>query len=271
MNHTRFHTLRRTLPLALSASLLLAAGGAVAQDTDTERAGDNCVCFGGDGENAFGRVIMRTNRAMIGVVLGGSVDLDDGRGVRIDDVSDDGPARDAGLRAGDVITAINGMGLGTRPDQALVDALRDVEPGDAVEIAYERDGERRTVSVVTEERSAMSLWTGDQLRDRMGSFSVVTPRAHFRALMPAGLELVALNPGLGAYFGTDAGVLVTAVNGDTSLGLRPGDVILSIDGRDVRDPAHVRSILTSYRADEEITLQVVRQDRRTEVTGTLRD
>lgn len=82
-----------------------------------------------------------------------------------------------------------------------------------------------------------------------------------------GLELAAVNPGLGEYFGTDRGVLVTAVPEESGLDLRPGDVILAVGGRDVQDPAHVRSILASYRSEEPVALRIVRERRTIEVTG----
>ncbi|HSG47732.1 MAG TPA: PDZ domain-containing protein, partial [Longimicrobiales bacterium] len=59
-----------------------------------------------------------------------------------------------------------------------------------------------------------------------------------------GVEFVELNPGLAEYFeASEGGVLVTEVSEESALGLRAGDVLLAIDGRDVRDPAHVRRVL----------------------------
>ena len=82
-----------------------------------------------------------------------------------------------------------------------------------------------------------------------------------------GVELIELNEDLGSYFDATQGVLVTEVVEESSLGLRPGDVLQAIDGREVEDPAHARRILQSYRTDEEIRLRVVRQGREIEVLG----
>ncbi|MEJ2541573.1 MAG: PDZ domain-containing protein [Gemmatimonadota bacterium] len=82
-----------------------------------------------------------------------------------------------------------------------------------------------------------------------------------------GVELVEMNQELGAYFETSRGVLVTDVADEATLGLRPGDVLLGIDGRAVEDPGHARRILESYTADEEIRLRVMRQGREIEVLG----
>lgn len=85
-----------------------------------------------------------------------------------------------------------------------------------------------------------------------------------------GLELTGLNDRLGSYFGADEGVLVTDVSEESTLGLEAGDVILSIDGREVESPRHVSRILGSYDDDEEITFQILRDRNARSVTGTLR-
>ncbi len=84
-----------------------------------------------------------------------------------------------------------------------------------------------------------------------------------------GLQLLELKPGLADYFGTAEGVLVADVHEDSKLGVQPGDVILAIGDRDTPDPDRVRRILSSYAADETVTLRIMRQKRETTVTGTL--
>jgi len=82
-----------------------------------------------------------------------------------------------------------------------------------------------------------------------------------------GLELRDLNPDLGAYFSTDEGVLVMEVDEESSLGLRPGDVILSIGDRGVEDTRDVFRILGSYEDEEAITFTVMRHGQETRVDG----
>ena len=84
-----------------------------------------------------------------------------------------------------------------------------------------------------------------------------------------GLELRELNPGLGEYFSTDRGVLVLRVDDDSGLGLRSGDVILSIGERQVEDPADVFRILRSYEEAETVLFTVMRHGEETTVEGTL--
>ncbi|MGW8267099.1 MAG: PDZ domain-containing protein [Longimicrobiales bacterium] len=84
-----------------------------------------------------------------------------------------------------------------------------------------------------------------------------------------GLELRKLNPDLGEYFSADRGVLVMEVDEDSTLGLLPGDVILSIGDREVEDTADVYRILGSYEGDEAVTFTVMRKGREARVEGTM--
>jgi hypothetical protein len=84
-----------------------------------------------------------------------------------------------------------------------------------------------------------------------------------------GLQMETMNTGLGEYFGTEEGVLVADVHPDSKLGLQAGDVILRVGDREVSEVGALRRILRSYEADEEVTLHIMRNHQRTNVTGTL--
>jgi predicted metalloprotease with PDZ domain len=81
------------------------------------------------------------------------------------------------------------------------------------------------------------------------------------------LELAPMNPALGQYFGVTEGVLVINVPARTRLNLRPGDVVLSVDGRRVSNPNQLFRALLSYDPNESIQLEVQRMKRRDTVTG----
>jgi putative serine protease PepD len=66
-------------------------------------------------------------------------------GVGIVDVTSGGAADKAGLRAGDVITAVNGTSTPSLP--ALDGLLAKLKPGDSVEVTYVRDGATKRASV----------------------------------------------------------------------------------------------------------------------------
>ena len=274
--------------------------------------------------------------------LGISVDREqsarrDEAGALVTDVMEGGPADEAGIRRGDVITAIDGRSLfeplasdaergfdldASIPVQRLLAIARELEEGEEVEVEFSRDGETMSATVTAEElspwgRGSNQAWTldnrafrddmrvmGDQFRafgerqrelgarqralrerDREENrfFAPRAPRGELRISaspdgpvvidrllgIVGGLELVALNPQLGEYFGAESGVLVAEVHGESSLGLEPGDVVLRVGDRDVRTPDHMRRILRSYDADEEVTLQIRRDGREMSVTGTV--
>jgi hypothetical protein len=84
-----------------------------------------------------------------------------------------------------------------------------------------------------------------------------------------GMELRDMNPDLAPYFSTDAGVLVLDVDQERGLGLKAGDVILAIGDREVESVRDVRRILSSYRDEERVTFQVMREGRQIRVEGRM--
>ena len=82
----------------------------------------------------------------------------EGSGVLVASVSDPSPAAAAGIRVGDVITAVDGL---------AVDSARDLSreirhrPGDAVTIELSRDGQPRRLSATLGEKEARHWGPGD--------------------------------------------------------------------------------------------------------------
>jgi S1-C subfamily serine protease len=87
----------------------------------------------------------------------------------------------------------------------------------------------------------------------------------------ADLELAPLNSDLGRYFGATDGVLVISVPKESQLGLKGGDVVLTVDGRKPATPSQLLRILRSYESDETLKLEVLRNHKRETVTGHLGD
>lgn len=291
---------------------------AVVQDPDatTCECGDSWPRFNWSERGPEGLAIWSAPRARIGIALGDEEqDQYDSRGALVRDVEEGSPAEDAGLQAGDVITAIDGQSLleplsGARerrmsedrslPVQRLLSLAGSWDPGDEIEVTYDRDGQSNTITVEADARD-LDFRMGD-LRGQMGDLGerlrVLAPQmreggARARALMRerapvisfrgldgdrgnlsfgfgwSKLRLSELNPELGRYFGTDSGVLVLEVDEDYGLDLQAGDVILSIDGRVVDSPSDVHRILGSYDEDEDVTIEIMRDQSRMEVTGSV--
>jgi len=217
--------------------------------------------------------------------LGVTVDLEstDSTGALIQAVTPGGPAAKAGIKSGDVITRIDGKSLaGTEAGSRLVEIASQLKPEQTVALEYQRAGSRHTASLVTGDQPIMVLggpegqmrWNVPDVQfERMPrGFAFGTGPGNFTFEMGGGLmdlQLAPLNPELGQYFGTSEGVLVIDVPRETSLGLKPGDVVLTIDGRKVSGVSSLFRILRSYEAEDSFKMDIMRNKSRTTVTGKL--
>ncbi len=231
------------------------------------------------------RIAGAARHARLGVIVGGSLWADDDpKGALVVAVTPGGPADEAGLAAGDVITRFNDESLVDDHDDTvvasmkaarkLVELAQQLEDGDRATLEYVRDGSTHRIELVAREHE-FDLMTIDQLRRmKLGkaghpfAWDAPVPARWFVPRAWLDMELVALNPELGEYFGADSGVLVVrGPNEDDALGLKAGDVILRIGEREVRNPEHAMRILRSYEPEEELTLDIVRRGRSQTLTG----
>ena len=231
------------------------------------------------------KVVDLMGRPRLGVTVGGNEGEGPVEGVNILGVSPGSAADDAGLRAGDVITAVNGESMsaddGAKSNRRLLDFMEGVEEGDKLTVEYLRDG---NVGKVEVEPRIMGpqvyAWAGDGKNfefkmppvhvapEAMRKYGFVSP---FIGSSWGDLELVELNEGLGRYFGTDAGLLVVSAPKSDELKLQAGDVIQSIDGREPTSVGHAMRILASYQAGEKLELGIMRDKRSQKLDITMPD
>ncbi len=298
---------------------------------------EDCTCFRSPRVDfAPALALFADQRPRLGISVDVSASGEDGvEGARVVDVFDEGPAAEAGIREGDIITHVDGRSLaepigaelerdfdldGSVPAQRLLALAGELEPGETVEIAYVRDGRQQTTTVEAADlgdrwvrrlrirtpelndrlresldgiRGDARVWNlrqgpdggvrlhGDGFEGRVLPFEHA-PGADVRVFGPdgafffggrglsSGLGLVEVNPALGEYFGTDRGVLVTRVERESLAGLEPGDIVLSVDGREVTTPERLRRILASYADDEEAELRVLRRGEEVTLTAPAR-
>jgi S1-C subfamily serine protease len=210
-------------------------------------------------------------------------------GARVRELSPGGAAEQAGVRRGDRIVAVNGKDVqGHEPAMRVVELLHDVKPGDKVDLKVLRDGKTRDITVTAHPvgdeffiARHMPRMPGMPAMPAMPAMPDMPSLPRVRAMPDWGgapmifrgpvadLELARLTPGLGRYFGTDSGVLVVRAPPEKDLGLKDGDVILSIGGRKPIDSSHAIRILGSYDPGEKISLEVMREHRKISVTATL--
>ena len=238
--------------------------------------------------------IMMDRRARLGIKVNLRPRESDSIGAYVDAVTPGGPADEAGIRSGDLITRLNGKSVLARgtaesgdgerqslPGLRLIEMAAKLEPGDTVPVDYRRGKERRTASVVTtDEPDRFEFAFGGPRAvagarmlpppGMMDGVEVTAPHIELFSRSPLGrLELAPLNPDLGRYFGTHEGVLVISAPKDTALGLKGGDVVLRVDGREPSGPSHLLRILRSYEAGETFKLDIMRDRKKETVTARI--
>jgi predicted metalloprotease with PDZ domain len=128
--------------------------------------------WGGDGRNlmAFGRPRLGVHVQELNSDLAPYFKVEEKGGVLVLEVTKDSPAEKAGLKAGDVITKIDGEKITDADD--LISTLRDYEEGDEATIEYVRQGKTATVQAALEssEDHGFHLWGPDRQKIRIRNF-----------------------------------------------------------------------------------------------------
>jgi C-terminal processing protease CtpA/Prc len=223
--------------------------------------------------------IYADGRPRLGVNIGEEKSDGPVEGVKIVGVSPGSAADDAGLRAGDVITGINGDSMSAESAgeaiRMIMDFMEGVEKGDILEVEYLRDGKVGSVEVEPRpvEMNAyafasmpedFSMPSMPEIHVSPDDFSELSNQLRFvwSGSVWADMELVELNEGLGKYFGAESGVLVVSAPEADTLQLEDGDVILSIDGREPTSVRHALRILGSYLPGESLEIEILREKRK---------
>jgi C-terminal processing protease CtpA/Prc len=245
--------------------------------------------------------VFSSNRARLGVTVQTKADAETDRyGARIMSVVEDGPAHEAGIREGDIITRFGSTSLANAkpenqdrdsdlsgPGLRLVELAQALEEGDTVRVEYRREGSNHTATIVAEEmgnRMSFFRFNDDgppmnmvmprfeepgtfQFRGEPGDMRFFDGPGAFSMLLGgrSGLQLIEMNTGLGEYFGTSEGLLVTQTPRDSSIPLRSGDVVLTIDGRKPSSVGHALRIIGSYENGETVRAEVMRKRQRVKV------
>jgi len=203
------------------------------------------------------------------------------RGVIVDDVEPDSPAAKAGIKEHDVITQYDGQ-----PVEDTVQFRRlvgETPPGRTITLAISRGGASQNISVELGDRSAYFVKKmKGKMRDFGEAYSFSLP--NFNVELPdmpdvmdartpsLGINAEDLTGQLGSYFGApnDAGILVREVRPGTpaeKAGLKAGDVIIKLEGKDVRTLADLRSQLRDKSEQASVSMGVLRKG--SEITVTV--
>jgi membrane-associated protease RseP (regulator of RpoE activity) len=248
-------------------------------------------------------VLLAHRHARVGVSVNLRARSTDSIGAYINGVTPGGPAAKAGLRSGDVITRLGGKPLvdsaskatpgRSAPGLRLIELAARLEPDDTIAVEFRRGNETRTVKLIAAPEPDIALGAlldpafelsfppevseavrqnledgGDGLRSRLDRLQLAGgPWVMGFGAPLADLELAPINPELGRYFGVTEGILVISIPSDSKLNLKPGDVVLSVDGRIPSSPAHLMRILRSYEPGEQFKLDVMRMKKKEAIVG----
>ena len=143
------------------------------------------------------------------------------RGALIASVTKGLPAYKAGLKEGDVITAINGTAINS--DSAMRRFVGETKPGTQIRISYLRDGKRSEVTLTVDELDEQALDAASS--ETMEVFGVTVGVVSKEVRDELGLQL-------------GEGVEVTGINRRSPLAaiIPPGVVVLSVNGKKIGTP-----------------------------------
>ena len=170
------------------------------------------------------------------------------------------PAEDAGLRQGDLITAVDGTTL--REYNELVSLISNKRPGDKVTLTYVRDGDEREAVVELGRRPSDRQLASQQGNPR-GSETDPEATAEPARLETLGLTLQNLSPEVAAQyrFGDDVkGVLVTDVERRSEAfrdaDIAPGSLIVEVDRKPVSSVEDIEAALAEVEEGETFLLRL---------------
>ncbi|MDH0867137.1 DegQ family serine endoprotease [Mitsuaria sp. GD03876] len=174
-----------------------------------------------------------------------SFKLERPEGALVANVEENGPAAKAGLRSGDVILGFKGQKIVSSGDlPALVDQSL---PGDKVDIDVWRAGKRETLTA--------TLGDANEKGAKLAKGDGEADSAHGKL----GLALRPLQPEERRQLGTREGLLIQEVGEGSAAaraGVRPGDVLLAVNGTPVQSVEQVRGAVQG--AEKSVALLVQR-------------
>ena len=162
-----------------------------------------------------------------------------------------GPGARAGVRAGDVVTRVNGTAV--TPDSTLSYLVANARPGSTVRLDVLRNGRSQTLNATVGTRPAedqiASIGNSDNFGDDDDDSGATAPAAS----NSLGVTVQPLTPTIARQIGVDStvqGVVISAVDStsDAAQKVRRGDVITSVNATPVRTAEDVASAVAAAKA-----------------------
>ncbi|NWN81489.1 MAG: DegQ family serine endoprotease [Halomonas sp.] len=180
--------------------------------------------------------------------LAESFGMDDPRGALVADLDPEGPAAAGGLEAGDVILEVDGTSV--HDSSALPRLIGRTAPGSDVELELMRDGERRSLEVTLGDWPDSGNTPAGESRDsdqaRLGvTVTELDAEQRERQGIEGGVRIVAVDP---------SGAAAKA-------GLRPGDILVSIDHQAVSSASELVTLASELPTDRAVPVRLYRDGR----------
>jgi serine protease Do len=184
-------------------------------------------------------------------IIAQGLDLSRGYGIMISDVLPGSPAEIAGLRARDIISAVDGAATSTLPYYTALMYLHN--PADPLAVTVLRGQQTLDFQVPAVAAD-----------DRLYKETAIDP--HESLIRELGIFGKTLNPTLSAVLGVRSrtGVYVAATTSgddDDTAGLTPGDVIASVNGTSVVSLPELRTAIQELKGVKPLVMQVERHGR----------
>lgn len=176
--------------------------------------------------------------------IAGAIGLKEAKGALVASAGDGSPAAAAGVRAGDVILAVNGQAVDD--PKALARAIADLAPGDKAKLDLWRDGKKLTLDLTVGKPQG-----GGQTASAAPQDSAVG-----QAVAELGITLQTLSAdqaqGLGLPEGTEGAIItdIDAKGPAADKGLQQGDVIESVNQGKVASADEVIAAIAAAKADK---------------------
>ena len=172
-------------------------------------------------------------------------------GALVASVQSDSPAEKAGIKPGDVITALNGDKIANPKDLAI--KVADVAPNGRVTLTYLRNGASQTTDATVANLAGHNGNAGG------GSGQDGSPNGNGSI----GVSLTALTPDLRQQLGVDAsvhGVVVRSVRSGSpaeAAGIHAGDIIVAVGNRLVASPRDAVDAVHTALAKGNVALRIL--------------
>ena len=209
----------------------------------------------------------KVERGLLGVVVGNvnremaeALGLDRPVGALVNDITPEGSAARAGIEPGDVILAFNDLPVETWND--LPPLVGANPPGTKATVKVSRDGKEKIFDVTLD-----ALNAGD-------GTAVADAESESQSENALGMVVENINSERRRELGDpEGGVVITDIESDDAwrAGLRPGDVILMINNRDVEGMDDFETLVEKIEPGRAVALRVWRNGTANFIAYTPRD